>query len=126
MPSTWPATTSSPACPTARVFLDRVRQALARLSRNPGAVGVLFLDIDNFKFVNDSHGHPVGDDLLRAVPAAAGRGPAPRRHARPFRRRRVRGAVHRRSRDPDEAATVAQRVLNGFRRPFTAGTEEIA
>ena len=111
--------------PNRAVFLDRVRQALARLSRNPGAVGVLFLDIDNFKFVNDSHGHPVGDDLLRAVPA---------RLAEVLRRgdtlARFGGdefaVLCTDLADPDEAATVAQRVLNGFRRPFTAGTEEIA
>jgi diguanylate cyclase (GGDEF)-like protein/PAS domain S-box-containing protein len=46
------------------LFTNRVSHAIVRLKRRPGAVGVLFLDLDDFKGVNDTLGHAAGDALL--------------------------------------------------------------
>ena len=50
--------------PNRALFRDRLDQALVRTGRRHNSTGLLFLDLDNFKLVNDSLGHHVGDELL--------------------------------------------------------------
>ncbi|MEI7430294.1 MAG: diguanylate cyclase [Betaproteobacteria bacterium] len=50
-----------------RHFMSQAEQELARTIRYGGEMSVLMVDIDNFKLVNDTHGHQIGDRVLQAV-----------------------------------------------------------
>lgn len=50
-----------------RAFAAELKRELSRLQRRPGNAAVAFLDVDHFKQVNDTYGHPVGDRVLREL-----------------------------------------------------------
>jgi diguanylate cyclase (GGDEF)-like protein/PAS domain S-box-containing protein len=53
--------------PNRGLYYDRLKQALNQAQRRKGSVGVLFIDLDRFKNVNDTLGHELGDQLLKQV-----------------------------------------------------------
>jgi diguanylate cyclase (GGDEF)-like protein/PAS domain S-box-containing protein len=53
--------------PNRGLFMDRLRSGIARARRNNQSLALLFVDLNDFKPVNDEHGHQTGDRLLRAV-----------------------------------------------------------
>jgi diguanylate cyclase (GGDEF)-like protein len=55
--------------PNRKLILDRTEQLLARSRRHRTLPAAVFIDLDNFKLINDTLGHGAGDELLRAVTA---------------------------------------------------------
>ena len=106
-------------------LIDRLNRSLAQLERAPGRVAVMFIDLDNFKLVNDVRGHDVGDKLLVEMA---------RRLARVTRRAdtvaRLGGdefvMLFDRLAAKDDAQLVAARVLRALSRPFVDKGTELA
>jgi diguanylate cyclase (GGDEF)-like protein len=105
--------------PSRMLFLHRLHGALDRLQRHPGArVAVLFIDLDRFKVINDSLGHPVGDKLLLAVAE---------RLAATLRKQetiaRFGGdefaVLCEDVADEQDAVAIAERILKAFGQPFS-------
>lgn len=53
--------------PNRALFYDRVRTSQTRAERDGGGLGLLYLDLDKFKVINDAYGHATGDQLLKGV-----------------------------------------------------------
>ena len=106
--------------PNRTLFTDRLGHALERARRGKKSVAVLFLDLDNFKYVNDTLGHDTGDQLLVA---AAGR---LKESLRPEDTAARLGGdefavLLEEIQEPGEAGRVAERVLNALSSPFDLG-----
>ena len=101
---------------------DRLEHALARSGRERGATAVLFVDLDNFKQVNDAYGHAAGDaalvELGRRLQTAVRPGDT---IARLGGDEFVALCEHV---EEDSALAVGRRLLQAIRRPFTAGDVE--
>jgi diguanylate cyclase (GGDEF)-like protein len=111
--------------PNRALFGDRLEQALARVGRQGGRIAVLFVDLDDFKLVNDSLGHEAGDRLLTVV------GERLRSCLRPADTAARLGGdefalLLEDVKGAEEAAQIAQRILGSLRAPFALGSHELS
>jgi len=111
--------------PNRALLLDRIEQAMARASRRGGTVGLVFFDVDNFKRVNDSLGHQVGDELLIGVAERLAACVRPSDTvARLGGDEFVVLLDQMTSESVAEVSLIAQRILKGFEVPFSLGGKE--
>jgi len=110
--------------PNRVLFYDRLKQALAQAKRNHWITGVMFIDLDRFKNVNDTLGHTTGDKLLQQV------------SGRLTRAVRTGDTVGRLGGDEfavvlsnlsstQDASLVAQKIMAAFNEPFQLDGSEI-
>ena len=107
--------------PNRVLFLERLNQALARSGKSERVIGVMFLDLDRFKLLNDTLGHDVGDRFLKGIAV------------------RLRAAVREgdtvarlggdefaillnQVAQPEDITLVANKILRVFATPFDIGT----
>ena len=110
--------------PNRRYAFNHLRRAARRASRRGGALGLIALDIDNFKVINDNFGHSIGDTLLRSVAdrlrllVGEGRFIA-RLGGDEFVVALDRGGTE------EPTRSLATRIVNGFRAPLSLDGREI-
>jgi diguanylate cyclase (GGDEF)-like protein len=115
-----------------RRYFDEFCSLLARRRRSGDAVAVLMIDIDKFKVLNDTYGHPVGDEVLKAVAGAIVA--SVRDHDVPARVGGEEFAVLLRNPGPEVALEVGERVresvhaldLSGLRVPSVSVSVGVA
>ena len=117
--------------PNRFLFHDRLQTAVAQVERTDSALALLFLDLDDFKDVNDTLGHATGDELLKAV---AERLKSYLRDSDTVGRHTTTLArlggdeftiLLTNLSDPVGAATVADRIIEDLSQPFTVGDNVI-
>ena len=110
--------------PNRVLFADRLGQVMIESDRHGRLVGVAFLDLDRFKNVNDTLGHDAGDQLLKAVAerltGAVRKGDTVARFAGDEFTLLLADMGH-----VDDAARVAQKVLDAFTPPFHVAGREL-
>jgi len=106
------------------LFADRVTHALARISRNGHErLAVLFVDLDDFKVVNDSLGHAAGDGLLMAM--AERIRACLRRQDTPARLGGDEFGILLEETDAQTAEQIAHRILEAISQPFAIAGRQI-
>jgi diguanylate cyclase (GGDEF)-like protein/PAS domain S-box-containing protein len=110
--------------PNQRLFKDRLEMAIIHAKRFGCMVGVMFIDLDRFKLVNDTYGHAAGDELLKSV-------------AQRLRLcMRAGDTLARKGGDeftallPDmvkaeDAAVIAEKIINELNAPFVVGGQNM-
>jgi diguanylate cyclase (GGDEF)-like protein/PAS domain S-box-containing protein len=109
--------------PNRLLFEDRLTNALAQAERRHAPLCILFVDLDRFKVINDSLGHPTGDEVLRLVGRRLAEG------------LRDGDSLARRGGDeflvllpdtpPEGAASVAQKLIESVRAPMHCGGHDL-
>ena len=110
--------------PNRFLFHDRLHHGIDQARRRRRGLGVMYLDLDRFKLVNDTLGHSIGDELLQAVAA------------RLTDVLRVDDTIARLGGDefaillpdidrPEDAGTVATKVVQALRAPFVVGSHQL-
>jgi len=110
--------------PNRLLLMDRIESAVKRMRRRGSAVALLFIDLDHFKLVNDSHGHDAGDELLvqtaaRLQSALRGEDTLARLGGDEL------VALCEDLRSVDDAAFLAGRLTNAFAQPFLVAGREL-
>ena len=105
------------------LFEDRLTTALAQAERRHAPLAILFVDLDRFKVINDSLGHPTGDEVLKMVAERLSEG------------LREGDSLARRGGDeflvllpdtgPEGAASVAQKLIENIRLPMRSGAHDL-
>jgi diguanylate cyclase (GGDEF)-like protein/PAS domain S-box-containing protein len=111
--------------PNRAMFTERAREAVAHSRRHQKTSALLFIDLDNFKTVNDTLGHDVGDALLKIISSRL--------------RASVRGddfiariggdefcVLLQDIADPREAASVAQKLVHELNKPYRIGEHQVS
>jgi diguanylate cyclase (GGDEF)-like protein/PAS domain S-box-containing protein len=110
--------------PNRFLFKDRLTLAVSQARRKPRTFAIMFLDLDRFKVVNDTLGHPVGDELLQSVSrrvlACLREGDTLARAGGDEFMLLLPEAGHR-----GDAAEVAKKILDALRGPFKLGEHEL-
>lgn len=110
--------------PNRLLFIDRLSQRLIQAHRRGQVLAVMFLDLDRFKYINDTRGHSEGDKLLKSV---AKRLTSCLREADTVARMGgdeftiIISDISR----PEDASIVAQKILAALSKPFTLNGEEM-
>ncbi|QIB64843.1 bifunctional diguanylate cyclase/phosphodiesterase [Kineobactrum salinum] len=105
-------------------FTERLRQAYAATKRGAKPFAILFMDLDHFKTINDTLGHPAGDQLLREVSArlqdcTRDTDLVARLGGDEF------AILQTEINEPENAGTLAQSLLKSIIRPYTLGDSEV-
>jgi diguanylate cyclase (GGDEF)-like protein/PAS domain S-box-containing protein len=111
--------------PNRHAFVDRLGIALRRTKRRKSSkVGVLFMDLDGFKTINDSLGHEAGDKLLVAVAERLKNRVRPEDVLARFGGDEF-AVLLESVEDPSDAIRVAQRIAQSLREPFAVNDHQV-
>ncbi|MHB8719021.1 MAG: EAL domain-containing protein [Candidatus Dormibacteria bacterium] len=106
------------------LLADRMRQAVLHLERSPGFVGVLMLDLDHFKAINDTLGHDAGDGVLIEAARRIEHLARPEDTVARFGGDEFVLVVEALS-DPADLTAFADRIVAGLRVPYRVGADEV-
>ncbi|HWI74580.1 MAG TPA: EAL domain-containing protein [Baekduia sp.] len=111
--------------PNRALFVERVRHAIARSRREHRGIGIIFIDLDDFKIINDSLGHAAGDEVLKQVAQRLALSIRASDTAARFGGDEF-AVLLEDIEGVQEAADAAERIMESIATPLTAAHKELA